>query len=388
MYLADHDSVPLDIVGGKGCHLFEKKGAKLLDFIGGWCVGTVGWQDAEMEKAITAQAKKGFYVPPLLRSPEQEAFAKTLVSHAPGRLRRAFRCTSGSEAVEFAIKCARAATGKQAIVSIDGVYHGHTYGAASLGNACDKMQPCAPGFIKLPLPRTPEMAERVVEEFERILIQRDDVAAFMSEPVWTNAGTFIPPAWFYPRIQELCRRHGALLVMDEVAAGMGRCGALFASELWGIEPDIVCMGKAIGGGYATLGATLVTEDVFRKSRGIPEYSTFGWLQQDLAAAAKNFELVIERNLVDNARAMGELIMEELQPIRQAKKVKDVRGIGLVFSVEFHLPIAPAIVWSCYRSGLLVALADAKTLFCSPPLALTEKLAREGARTIRKACGVS
>ncbi len=386
-HLADYDSQPVNLVGGEGCFLIDDRGRRYLDFLGGWCVSTVGWRDPEMAAAIKEQAEVGVYVPPFFRYPAQEQLAELLVSRAPGKLRRAFRCTSGSEAVEFALKCARAAAGKPVIVSINGVYHGHTYGAASLGDACiSKMEPCLPGVIKLPLPRTEAEGREVAAEFERLARERGDIAAFMSEPVWTNAGCFIPPAGFYPEIQKICRKHGILLAMDEVATGMGRCGRWFASELWGLEPDIVCLGKAFTGGYAAMGATLVTEPVFRASQGIPDYSTFGWLPQDLAAALKNVSLIETRKLPENAAAVGPFLIEQLKPLEELSDVVEVRGIGLVFGIEFKGARAYEVARRCFEQGLIVALADSRTLFFGPPLILDRTLAKQGADIIKAACG--
>lgn len=386
-HLAEYLRVPLAFTSGDGCFLIDAKGKRYLDFIGGWCVATVGWKNAEMADAISRQARIGFYVPPVLSYPKQEAFATRLAELVPGKLTRAFRCTSGSEAVEFALKCARASTGKPIIVTIDGVYHGHTYGAASLGDACGKsMAPCATGFIKLPMPKTVEEGKAVALQFERLIVKRGDIAAFMSEPVWTNAGCFIPPEGFYEEIQRICRRHGVLLAMDEVATGFGRCGKLFASELWGLKPDILCMGKAFTGGYASMGATLVTETIFRRSSSIPDYSTFGWMPQDLAAAEKNVEIIVRDHLYENAEKVGASMLEELKPLEKLIKIKAVRGIGLLFGIEFHLPIAALIMVSCYRKGLLVTLADANTLFFSPPLVLNKKLAKQGVKILKEACG--
>lgn len=386
-HLADFDSVPLSFTRGDGCFLYNNKDEQFLDFLGGWCVGTVGWHNQEIAEAISIQAKKGLYVPPIFRYPPQDDLAKTLCSLAPGKMQRVFRCTSGSEAVEFAIKCARASTGKHTIVSIDGVYHGHTYGAASLGDACrKKISPCLPGFIKLPLPKTQKEGEKVANQFEELLKTNKDIAAFMSEPLWTNAGCYIPPEGFYAKIQKLCQKYKILLVMDEVATGCGRCGAMFASELWNLQPDIICLGKSFTGGYATMGATLVTQSVYLKSLGIPDYSTFGWMPQDLAATQKNIEIIVRDNLAKNAREVGTYLLSELKSLEQLLKVKEVRGQGMVFGIEFNLPIAPAIAVSCYRKKLLVAFADAKNLFFSPPLVLTKALAKQGADIIKKACG--
>lgn len=387
-HIADYDSVPLEFTRGEGCFLYDKKGRGFLDFLGGWCVATVGWRNKEMAIAISRQAQEGFYVPAVLRYEPQEILAKRLVELAPGKLTRVFRSTSGSEAVEFALKCARASTRKPTIVTIDGVYHGHTYGAASLGNACTKhMSPCLTGFIKLPMPKTAAEGQAVIETFEKLVGSRDDIAAFMSEPVWTNAGCYIPPAGFYEGIQKICKKCNILLVMDEVATCLGRCGRIYASELWGIEPDIICLGKSFTGGYASMGATLVTESVFKKSRGIPDYSTFGWMPQDLAAAAENVSIIVRDRLHENARDVGLYLLQELKGLEKLRKVKEVRGIGMVFGVELRLPIAPLIALACYRRKLLVAFADSRTLFFSPPLILTKGLAKRGAETLKGVLGL-
>lgn len=387
-YLAAYDVLPVDFAKGDGCFLFDKKGKKYVDFVGGWCTATVGWKDPDMAAAIIAQAKQGLYVPPMFIAARGEKLAKKLCDLAPGKLRRVFRSTSGSEAVEFAIKCARASTGKPVIVSIDGVYHGHTYGAAAVGDACvPKMGPCPDGFIKLRRPKNAMEGRAIAAEFERLVVERGDVAAFMSEPYWTNAGCHIPPEGFYEAIQKVCRKRGVLLVMDEVATGMGRSGHMYASELWGLEPDIICLGKSFTGGYASMGATLVTEHVYKKSRGIPEYSTFGWLYQDLAATEKNVELIVSRKLARNAADVGAFLLAELQPLEKLLKVKEVRGLGMTLAVEFHLPIAGLIALACYRKGLVVAVSDSRTVFLSPALALDRKTAKQGAAILKAACGL-
>ncbi len=308
-YIADYGSVPVDIVSGEGCYLIDTKGKRYIDFIGGWCVSTVGWKHPRMQDALRQAAEQAFYVPPVFRWEAWEEFAKTLSDIAPGNMQRSFRCTSGSEAVEFAIKVARAATGKNGIVSIGDVYHGHTYGAASIGTGLrDGMGPGIPGVTKIPLPNEydnpwglvgEQLSDKIVEEFE-VVAEKGDIAAFISEPIFTNAGTITPPADFYQKITAVCKKHDILFIMDEVASGFGRTGKLFASEHWELEPDIMCLGKGISGGYATIGATLTTEKLFHAARGISAYSTFGWMPTDLIAAQANVEILLKEKLWENA----------------------------------------------------------------------------------------
>src|SRR6185503_14903231 len=116
--------------------------------------------------------------------------------------------------------------------------------------------------------------------FEHLIRANRDIAAFMSEPVWSNAGVVVPPRDFYATISQLCRQHGIMLIMDEVATGFGRCGSLFASSLWDLKPDIICLGKGMTGGYGALAATVVTDEVYKGSQDVPLHATFAWNPQD------------------------------------------------------------------------------------------------------------
>lgn len=393
--LADYSSRPIEIAAGEGCYLFDKRGKKYIDFVGGWCVGTVGWQRLEMQEALRKEIDRGVYVPPIFRFQEWEDFAKMLVRVAPNKkLVKVFRCTSGSEAVEFAIKCARAATGKKKIVSIDGVYHGHTYGAAAVGDACvDKMGPCLSDVVKIQMPHEYRgvSSAAVIEAFEKLVEENDEIAAFISEPVWTNAGAIVPPKDFYPTIEKICRRHGILFVMDEVATGFGRCGKLFASELWGIKPDILCLAKGLTGGYGTMGATLVTEEIFIASRGIPSYSTFGWLPMDLAAARANVNIVLQEKLWENSAKMGDYLLEKIRPFEKLPYVGEARGLGLLLGIEIvkdkksKTPDwfkAQKIQDQCAELGLLIETAG-HTLFMTPPLVIDKKIIDEGLKILQQ-----
>jgi acetylornithine/succinyldiaminopimelate/putrescine aminotransferase len=386
--LADYGSRPVEIVDGDGCWLYDNKGKKYLDFLAGWCVGNIGWKNKNVQEALQKEVERGVYVPPVFRFPQWEEFAELLVKISPNKLlTKVFRCTSGSESVEFAIKCARAATGKKTIVSVDGVYHGHTFGALSAGDECrEKIAPCLPNFLKIPMPNFSKgiSVKESVEKFEK-LIKEKDVAAFLSEPVWTNAGAIIPPSDFYPAIEKICRKNGILLIMDEVATGLGRCGKLFASELWDIKPDILCLAKGLTGGYGTMGATLVTEEVFEKSRGIPSYSTFGWLPLDLAGTKANVEILLKEKLWENSRKIGEYLLQQLKPLEELPNVGEVRGIGLLIGIEIIKGEAQKFQDQCAEEGLVLETAG-NALFISPPLILSKELADEGVNIIKKVLG--
>ncbi len=421
-------NLPIAVVAGDGCTLITKSGKRIIDFAGGWCVGTHGWGNEKIAEVVKQAAEKALYVPPTLSWEGWEDLASLLVKIAPGKLERAYRCCSGSEAVEFAVKCARAATGRDVIISVDGVYHGHTYGAASVGNAIErKMGPGVPHCEKIPMPTSKSKAKESLIILERYL-KRGNVAAFLSEPVWSNAGVYVPPPEFYPSVQELCRKYGALLAMDEVAVGFGRCGALFACELWNLQPDILCLGKALTGGYGALGATLVTEEVFQKSQGIPDYVTFGWTPINCAAAIANVKLLLQHKLWENAAKVGRYLKDRLMKLQcHAEEpspsvssrvvpstpvvvprnvprdeglgvskhlppggrhvpegqglVKEVRGIGLLIGITLHGQDFTEVQHACLNRGLYIegwsAPDGSPYLFLSPPLVLDEETADRG-----------
>lgn len=384
-YLADAISsvmLKAQIKTGDGCYLYDTAGRRYLDFVAGWCVANVGYNRNEIIEAIKKEAETGVYIPAFLQSAKWEELARLLCEIAPGKMRRAFRCTSGSEAVDFAIRCARAAAKKTTIVSIDDVYHGHTYGAVSVGSAGRKITgPCVPGFIKLPMPNN-QNYKKVIVQFEA-LAKKGKIAAFLSEPVWSNSGVYIPPKEFYPAIQKICRRHDILLIMDEVATGFGRCGKLFASELWKLQPDIICLAKGLTGGYGAAGAMLTTEQVFQKSRGIPAYSTFGWAYLETAAMLANVKLILKEKLWQKAQKTGSYLLEQLQKLEKYPIVKEARGIGLLLGIEFKQPVVPTVIQKCVKQGLITSDASDTILFLSPPLILDEQMANEGGKILEK-----
>lgn len=380
-------ALPIEIIRGEGCELIDREGKRYIDFTGGWCVGTLGWGNHAIAQAVKEEAERALYVPPTLEWKGWEELASLLTEIAPGKLARAIRCCSGSEAVEFAMKCARAATGRDAIISVSGVYHGHTYGAASVGNALGrKMGPGVPGCKKIPMPKNERTAKESLALLEKLL-KKGDVAAFLSEPIWSNAGGFVPPPDFYPAVQNLCRKHGALFAMDEVAVGFGRTGKLFASEHFALTPDILCLGKALTGGYAALGATLVTEDVFQKSQGIPDYVTFGWTPINAAAALANVRAIVEKRLWENAEHIGGKLLGRLKKLEGSHHVREVRGIGLLIGIALNHMDATALQQACLDRGLYLESWNEEDgsafLFLSPPLMLDEETANRGAEIIEE-----
>jgi ornithine--oxo-acid transaminase len=243
---------------------------------------------------------------------------------------------TGTEAVEAAIKIARAATGRDRVLYAEHAFHGLTLGSLSI-NGNEEFRA---GFGPL-LPGCDPVPFGDLDALERELA-REDVAALIIEPV-QGKGVHLPPAGYLPDAQRLCREAGALFVCDEVQTGLGRTGRFLALEHWDLAPDMICLAKALSGGFVPIGAVLVSRPAFDRvfdgmERAVRHGSTFG--SNDLAAAAALATLrVLERDdLIGHAERMGALLLELTRPlIDRHEVVRDVRGLGLMWAIELGAP---------------------------------------------------
>ncbi|MGH2850392.1 MAG: aspartate aminotransferase family protein, partial [Solirubrobacteraceae bacterium] len=264
------------------------------------------------------------------------ALAKALVERAPERIAAMIPANTGTEAVEGAIKLARAATDRTRIVCAEHAFHGLTMGSLSLNgdeNFREGFGPFLPGVSSVPFGDLDAL---------RVALAAGDVAAFIVEPV-QGKGVNLPPEGYLASAQAACREHGTLFVCDEVQTGLGRTGRFFALEHWGLDPDMICVAKALSGGFVPIGGVLVSAEVRARvfdgmERGVRHGSTFGG--NDFAAAAGIATLrVIERErLVARAAAMGDLLLELTRPlVERYEIVRDVRGLGLMWAIELGAP---------------------------------------------------
>jgi ornithine--oxo-acid transaminase len=324
-------------VGGEGAHLIDAEGHRYLDLFGGYGVFAIGRNHPEAIAAIEeVMAARTANLPQLGVTLLSGVLAEALLARAPGSVAAMVPANSGAEAVEAAIKIARAATGRPRVLYAEHAFHGLTLGALSL-NGDEHFRT---GFGPL-LPGCDAVPFGDLDALERELA-RGDVAAFVAEPV-QGKGVNLPPAGYLPGAQERCHAAGALLVCDEVQTGLGRTGRFLALEHWGLEPDVVCVAKALSGGLMPIGAVLVSRAAFDRvfdgmERAVRHGSTFGG--NDLAAAAGLATLrVLEREgLVERAARMGELLLELTQPlVKRHAIVRDVRGLGLMWAIELGPP---------------------------------------------------
>lgn len=368
-------STDIEITGSRESFLYDANGKEYIDFLSGWCVGNIGWGNEAIKKAICNFDGPTYVHPSFLYRPWAE-LAELIASIAPGDLTKVYRTTGGSESVEAALLMAICYTGRYRFISVEDSYHGNTMGALCIGASENReLYPHLPkGFYKIKKP----LDDKALDKIERRL-QNKDIAAFVMEPVICNLGVTVPSQSFMKGLEKLCRKYGTLLVMDEVATGFGRTGKLFATGHYGIEPDILTLGKAISGGYAGLGAVVTTEKIAKKIQGkFSFYSTYGWHPLSVEAALANIRYIIanKESLLDNVATMSNLFRLRLDSMKFRYKA-EISIKGLAISIDTgKASYAKKVQEKCMQAGLIFN-ADNTRLTIFPPLNIERKIAEKG-----------
>lgn len=354
-----------------GCTVRTADGRLLLDMISGIAVSNVGHGHPAVIAAVQEQIARYAHVNVYGRFvvPEQVEIAERLARVAPGALDMAFLTSTGTEANEGALKLARKATGRPGFVAFERSFHGRTFGALSVSWKPawrEPFEPLIPGVSFVPFDDLDAVAE-VVD---------DTTAAVIVEPVQGEAGVRIPSDGFLPGLAELCRERGALLICDEVQGAMGRSGRWFSFEHWGIEPDIVTLAKALGGGLP-LGAILSSRALFETFLDPPlsHLTTFGGNPVACAAAIAAFDVIETEGLLARSTEMGHYLRDRLAAVREhfPGRIGGIRGLGLwcAFDVE-PASSAQDVARALEHRGVLVGsmLNSEGTLRVAPPLTVT------------------
>ncbi len=320
------------IVRSAGCHVYDDAGRAYLDFSSQYGVLAFGHNPAFLWDVLqeVRQAQEPSFVQPLV-APAAEQLAQLLSDISPGGARIAVLCNSGAEAVEAAIKLARARTGRAVILSTHNSFHGKTLGAASATGTPVYSQPFGADttcFEHVPYDDVEALTARLA---------RGDVAGFIVEPVQGEGGMVAPAEGYLRRVQDACRAHGTLLVVDEVQTGLGRTGRLFASEWDGIDPDVLLLAKALGGGLVPIAACLVAERAWDPMMGLFHSSTFAnnHLTCRIAVAAVQALIADGQALIAQARDSGAYLRGKLEELaaRYPRAFSSVRGKGLLLGLE-------------------------------------------------------
>ncbi len=357
-------------------------GRKFIDCLGGFGIYSAGMKHPKVVKAVADQLRRMPLSSQELLDPLRAALAKLLGEIAPGDLQYCFFINNGTDAVEGAIKLARVFTGKTNFISSLRGFHGKSCGALSLMGKWEFREPFLPLLPGIQYVEFGD-ADAVEDELYKADATGKGVAGVIMEPVQGEAGAIVPPDDFWPRIRKACDEYGALLIADEVQTGMGRTGKMFGVEHWNTVPDVMCLGKALGGGVMPLSAFMSTPKIWKNLETNPfiHTSTFGGNPLACAAGIAAINVTLEEDLPGQAYKKGRYLLGELVAlqIRYDRLLKEARGKGLLLGLEFvNKEIGYKVVSGLFKRGVLVAgtLTNSKVVRIEPALNIPDTMIDE------------
>ena len=370
--------LPLSIVRGKGSVVWDSDGKEYIDFMTGIGVALVGHCNDAVVRAINEQAARLITCHGTFYNDTRAGFMEKLVNVAPKGLGKALLTNSGTESVEAAIKLARRHTGRKWIVSMKGAFDGKTYGSLSATwnkKYRDPFGPLLDGF---------EFAEYGDPTSLSQLVD-GDTAAVLAEPVQGESGIIVPPKDYFRQVREICDQKGALLILDEIQSGLGRTGKMWASEHWGVVPDIMTVSKGLGGGLP-IGAALATDAVAGSLKGGEHTSTFAGNPLSCAAGSAALDFITQNDLPRQAQEMGEMMKAGLSRIASEHRlVKEVRGLGLMLALQSRVDLISLVV-SAQGMGVFFGYSGRDTFRFLPALVIGRNQASQGLDVLERVIG--
>jgi acetylornithine/succinyldiaminopimelate/putrescine aminotransferase len=367
----------IDVDKAEGIYIWDKAGKKYMDMIAGVAVNNIGHRHPKVIEAINNQLEKHLHVMVYGEyiQDAQLALAKNLASILPNNLSCSYIVNSGTEANEAAIKLAKRYTGRQEIISCKNSYHGSTHGSLSVTGNEEKQSSFKPLL--------PNVKFIEFNNIESLVIITDQSACVIIETIQGDAGLIKPTQEFINALREKCTTTGALLVFDEVQVGMGRTGQLFAFEHYNVIPDILTLGKALGGGMP-IGAFISSKEIMHSLTHNPmlgHITTFGGHPINCAAANACINVLKEENWIAEAETKGQLLEDILS---QSSEIKEIRRAGLFLAIEMESEEKVAeVVKNCLENGLIGFwfLSTPTAFRLSPPLSITEEEIKEAGEII-------
>ncbi len=357
----------------EGIYLIDTAGRRIMDFHGN-TVHQVGYGHPRVIEAVTRQLATLPFAPRRYTNRAAIELARRLAELAPGRLDKVLFAPGGTAAVGMALKLARYATGRHKTVSMWDAFHGASLDAISVGGEAIFRRdagPLLPGTEHVPPPSVAKRlfgsTERLADYIDYVLEVQGDVAAVIAEPVrWTTLEA--PPADFWPRVRASCDRHGALLIFDEIPSCLGRTGTMFACEQMGCVPDMLVLGKGLGGGVFPMAALIARDDLdVAADRALGHY-THEKSSVGCAAALATLDVIRDEALLEKSRELGAY---GLQRLREMPGVREARGLGVSFGAEVDTPaLAEAVMYRCLSRGLSFKIGGGNVLTLCPPLTIT------------------
>jgi len=366
---------------GRGSIMRDLLGREYIDCLGGYGIYNMGMCHPKIIAAVKAQLERMPLSSQELLDPLRGELAELLGELAPGDLQECFFINNGTDAVEGALKLSRLYTKRVGFISAVRGFHGKSMGSLSVMGKNVYRQPFEPLLPSIHFVPFGDAAE-LASEFRKLNMVGQDVAAVILEPVQGEAGAIVPPADYLQQVRQLCDEFGSLLILDEVQTGMGRTGKIFACEHWNVVPDIMCLGKSLGGGVMPLSAMVSNPVVWEVMEKNPflHTSTFGGNPLACAAGIAAIEVMLEEKLAEQARVKGEFLLAELQKIRAEfpELMTAVHGLGLLIGMDFVSDeIGYAIAAGLFARGVLVAgtLISSRTIRIEPALNIPDDLLR-------------
>ena len=378
-----------------GSYIFDMEGREYLDFHGN-NVHQAGYAHPAIVEAVTKQLNELSFCPRRYTNIPAINLAKKLTELAPGDLNRVLFAPGGTSAIGIALKLARVKTGRFKTISWWDSFHGASLDAIGIGGEAlfrSNIGPLLPGAVHVPPPSLfnsvlgegEEAVKRNLDYIEYVFEREQDIAAFIAEPIRYSA-VIMPPVWYWQRIRELCDKYGALLIFDEIPICLGRTGYMFASEYYGVVPDILCIGKGLGGGVFPMAAVIAKENLNVAADKALGHYTHEKSPVGAAAALAVIKIIEEENLLHRAAEKGKYFLDQLNILKSKYEIiGDVRGIGLALAIELintdtkktpAVEQADLIMYSCLKRGLSFKISMGNILSLMPPLTVSiEEIAR-------------
>lgn len=354
---------PVNVARGKGARVWDVNGKEYVDCMGGYGVALVGHCNDRVVEAIKKQAETLITAHMSVYNETRLEFMKKMAQVAPPGLTKMFFTNSGAESVEAALKFARKFTGKPGVIAMSGAYHGKTFGALSVTyneKYRKAFMPLLEG-VKFVSYGEPAKLEEAID---------DSIGAVILEPIQGETGIIVPPDDLIPKIREICNRRNLVLIFDEIQAGLGRTGKMWAGQNWNTTPDIMCLAKGIAGGVP-MGLVLTKPEIMDAMKLGEHSSTFGASPLACAAASATLEALTTDGLVDNAAKTGKVFKEKLLALKERHKIiREVRGLGMMLGVELRFEVKD-VLFDGISNGLLMLYSGRNILRLLPPLVMDE-----------------
>lgn len=356
---------PIVIDRGKGAKVWDDTGREYIDCMAGYGVALVGHCNDRVVAAIKDQIEKLMVCHMSTYNTARSIMLKKLSKVVPSGLDKVFFSNSGAEAVETALKFSRKFSGKPGVISMNGGYHGKTFGALSITSSEKYRKPFEPllDYIKfVPYGNTSKLVDAIDDKTGTVIL----------EPVQGESGIIMPPAGFIQEVREICSRRSLVLIFDEIQSGFGRTGKMWAAENWNTIPDIVCVAKGIAGGFP-MGLTMTKTEIIESMKIGEHSSTFAGNPLACAAASASIDALVLDGLIENSAETGRYFKELLFQLKEKHKiVREVRGLGLMLALELRFDVRN-ILMDGISNGILMLYSGRNIIRLLPPLSIDREL---------------